>query len=485
VLAGFALLLALAASEQIMPRKAVTVVPVVVTRAEVQQEGTPLFQAAGWIEPRPTPINVAALTEGVVDELLVVEGQEVKAGDAVAKLIDVDARLALRQAETSRKLREAELESIDAELKAARLRVKNPAHLQAPLADARSLLAKTETAIARLPFLIKSARARVAYAKQNLEGKQAARKSIAGRLIQEAQSEHDKATAELEELEQRSPRLQREADALQEKVDALSKQLSLLIEESRQLEDAESRRKAAEARVEEAELALEKAQLTVDRTTVRAPVDGRVLNLIAHPGSRVMGLDSSASQSSSTVVSLYNPAMLQVRADVRLEDVPMVQPGQPVEIETASSREPITGTVLLPTSAANIQKNTLEVKVAIDNPPVTIRPEMLVTATFLAPPQAAPQEDEAKQYERLLIPRQLVQSGDGGNAVWVVDADGMAQLRPVKLGKAGTEELVEATEGVLPTDKLITSGSEGLESGTRVSISGEDTSIGLGKNARL
>ena len=65
-----------------LPAKPVTVVPVILTRAEVQQAGTPLFQAAGWIEPRPTAVMCSALVEGVVEELLVVEGQEVRAGSA-------------------------------------------------------------------------------------------------------------------------------------------------------------------------------------------------------------------------------------------------------------------------------------------------------------------------------------------------------------------------------------------------------------------
>lgn len=484
ILCGFAALLVIAAGEHLLPRRSVTVVPVVVTRAEVQQEGTPLFQAAGWVEPRPTPLDVAALTEGVVEELLVVEGQEVKAGEAVAKLIDVDAKLALRQAETSRNLRKAELLRAEAKLKAARLRLDNPAHLEAALADAQSLLAKTETAKAQIPFLVDSAKARVEYARQNLEGKQAAKDAIAGRLVQEARSDLSEAKAELEELQQRPSHLEREAQALRKKVKALSTQAALLIEESRQLEDAEAQVKAAEARLEEAELAVEKAELALDRTVVRAPVDGRVLRLLAHPGTRVMGLELAAGQSSSTVVELYRPTMLQVRADVRLEDVPLVQPGQPVEIETASSKEPIQGTVLLPTSSANIQKNTLEVKVAIDHPPPAIRPEMLVTATFLAPPQATPQSDEIRERERVLIPRRLVQSEDGEHFVWIVDPDATARRRTVTLGRAGTEELVEAAEGIRPTDKLISSGLEGLEPGARVSIAGEDTTIGLG-DARL
>src|SRR2546429_2371087 len=90
VLVGFSAVVAWAARDSLLPSRPVTVVPILTTRAEVRQEGSPLFQAAGWVEARPTPILVTALAEGVIDQLLVVEGQEVKAGEAVARLIDVD-----------------------------------------------------------------------------------------------------------------------------------------------------------------------------------------------------------------------------------------------------------------------------------------------------------------------------------------------------------------------------------------------------------
>ena len=479
ILVGFLVLIGVATREHFMPHKAVTVVPVVVVRAEVQQEGTPLFQAAGWVEPRPTPINVAALTEGVIDELLVVEGQEVSAGEPVAKLIDVDAKLTHQQAEATVALREAELESAAAERKGARLRHENPLHLQAALAEAESQLAKSETDGAQIPFLIDATQAQVDYARQNLEGKQAAKDAVAVRTVQKAQSEYKSAEATLKELQQRAPRLQRQVAALKNRVDALSGQLSLLIDETRQLDDAEAKYKAAEARLAEAKVAAAKTSLAFERTVVCAPITGRVLALVASPGSRVMGLDANAGQSSSIVVSLYDPARLQVRADVRLEDVSLVVPGQPVEIETASSKEKIIGRVLLPTSAANIQKNTLEVKVALDNPPPAIRPEMLVTATFLAPPQVILPSDDEPYKERMLIPRQLVQSEGENHSVWVVDPGGIARRKAITLGNAGTKELVEVVEGISPTDKLISSNQQELESEMRVKIVGEDATIGL------
>lgn len=193
-----------------------------------------------------------------------------------------------------------------------------------------------------------------------------------------------------------------------------------------------------------------------------------------------MGLDANGGQSSSTVVELYDPTRLQVRADVRLEDIPMVTPGQPVEVETASSGHTIQGRVLQSTSSANIQKNTLEVKVELIEPPPTVSPEMLVTATFLAPKTSATSLDR-NETERLFVPEQLVQSGDGGTFVWVVDASNQAVRKPITVGGVSQDGLVEVVEGLNVTEKLISSGAENLHPGDFVVVSGEDQTIGIGR----
>jgi HlyD family secretion protein len=479
VLLGFTAMLGWVAGDRLLAAKPVTVVPVMVTRGEVQQSGTPLFQAAGWIEPRPTPVIVSALAEGFLAELLVVEGQEIEAGQPVARLIDADARLALQQARADAALRAAETESAHAELHAARMRLENPVHLEAALFDAQSLLAKTQTEISRIPFLIEASDARVEYARQNLSRKQAVGSAVAKREVQEAQSEFVRATAERNELRERGPCLAREAKALQQRCDALAGQLELLIDENRQAADAAARLKAAQAREHQVELAVQAAQLRLDRMVVKSPIAGRVLSLVARPGWRMMGIDPGAEHKSSTVITLYDPQMLQLRADVRLEDMSLVRPGQPVQIDTASAKEPIAGEVLHATSQANIQKNTLEVKVAILSPPPTIRPEMLATATFLAPERPGARRDDSELQERLLIPRQLVESAGDAATVWIAGADGLAHRKSVRLGKAGTEELVEAFEGLTPTDRLIAGVREGLVDGDRIRITGEDGSIGM------
>ncbi len=479
VLLGFMVLIAWAARDRFLPSRPVTVVPVVVSRAEVQQSGTPLFQAAGWIEPRPTSVRVPALAAGTVAELLVVEGQTVEVGEPIARLVDADAKLELEQAQAELDLRRTDLASAQAELTSARTRLEMPVHLEAALAEAESELAKMKTELAKLPHLLRAAQARTQYAEQDMEGKKSAGNSVASRLVQQAHSAYHAAQAELAELKNRQPQLEQEVAALRRRQTALAKQLELLVDETRRLANAEANVQAAEVRIRQAELAVQAATLQFERMVVRAPISGRVLQLVSGPGALVMGQTPQSNQDASTVVTLYDPDMLQVRADVRLEDVPQVQPGQPVEIETASAAEPLRGTVLYPTSRANIQKNTLEVKIAIDAPPPAVRPEMLVTTTFLAPERPGSDADDAESLQRLLIPRQLVQTTGESSIVWIAGPAGTAQRKLVRLGKAGTEELVEVLEGLNPTDKLISSGQDGLEDGERITITAEDANLGV------
>jgi RND family efflux transporter MFP subunit len=479
VLIGFGLLLAWTARSQWMRSKPVKVVPVVLARADVRSAGTPLFQAAGWIEPRPTPVIVAALAPGVIEDLLVVEGQEVQAGEPVARLIKVDAELALRQAEAELQLRHAERTSARAELTAARKRLEEPVHLEAVLAEAESQLAEIQTELERLPLELRAAQARLELANQHLEGKQSAGDAVSERVVQEYTAQRDSAAAAVEEHLARKPLLERRIEAIRRKRKALARQLELKIEETRQAAEAEAKSRMAETRLREAQVGLEAAQLQLERTTVKAPVSGRVLELVAPPGARVMGMAPHSMYDASSVLTLYDPQKLQVRADVRLEDVPLVEPGQPVRIETASADEPIDGEVLFCTSRANIQKNTLEVKVAIHSPPPTIRPEMLVQVTFLAPEAPSADLEDSRRPERLLIPRSLVEDKDGGRFVWVADPAGTARLQAIELGYGTQGDLVEVADGLTATDRLISSGRDGLGDGQRIHIEGEDTSIGM------
>lgn len=479
LIVGFAGLMAWTARDAWLPRKPVTVVPVHVSRAEFRTGGTPLFKAAGWIEPRPTPIRVTALAPGVVEELLVVEDQQVTAGDPIARLVARDAELALQQADAHLCILQTDVAVAQAAVTAAKTNLEVPAHLELPVAEAEADLRAVETELSNLPNQQTRAAARLKLAEIDLQAKRKAAGAVSGLVVASSQAEFDAATAEVQELTQRQPVLEQQRDALSRKLEAARTRLQLKTDEQQAHATGTARLHAAEAHVREAEVAVETARLRLERMTIKAPVSGRILDLVAAPGSQMMeGYSFTEGRDSNTVVTMYCPDQLQVRVDVRFEDLPRVGRNQPVEIRSPALKEPLLGQVLFLTGSANIQKNTLEVKATLDQPPEVLKPEMLVDVTFLAPEQPA---DSAAQQEehRLFVPRMLIDSSSGSPTVWVVDAaEAVARRQTVQLGSIQTPTMVEVVGGLDPSSRLISAGRESLLDGDRIEISGEDRSLG-------
>jgi HlyD family secretion protein len=473
LLLGFALLVVWAAQRSLWPPQRVWVVPVLASQSTVQAEGAPLFQAAGWIEPRPSLIRVAAMTEGVVEKLLVVEDQPLKVGEPIAELFREDTQLAHEAAEANLKLREAESQEVGAALKAAQSRFEQPVHLQAELSEAESALSEVSTLLNSLPFEIRRAEAEVAYAEANFEGKLSAQGAIAGRLLEEARSLLDKARATHDELKSRVNSLTQQKTALVARRDALQKKLSLRTDELQAKETAEANVAAAQARIEQAKVELAQAELRLKRMTVRAPVDGRVYQLVAFPGTTLSG-GMNRGAHGGTVVTLYQPLSLQVRVDVRFEDIPKITLDQPVSINNPALAAPLTGKVLFLTSEANIQKNTLQVKVAIDATETVLKPEMLVDVIFLAPKPEQRSESTA-DVTRLYLSEELIQHGKTGSFVWLADQSaGVARLTQVSRGSALPGGLIEITQGLSMGSRVIARGFEELQDGDPIEVVSEE-----------
>ena len=483
---GFLALTIWSARDLWLPRKMVAVVPVHVSLSEMQTAGTPLFKAAGWIEPRPTPIRVAALATGVVDQLLVVEDQFVKQGEPIARLVARDAELALQQAIATEGMRKGELEEAQATLTAARANLAFPTHLEFPLAEAEVDLTTLETELTNLPNLLKRAEARFRLADADWKAKSENKQSIQAILVVRAQSEFDAAQSEVDELTKRRPALELQREALVRKRAAAAKRLELKTDETRAVSAAIAHLSSFEAQHREAQTRVEEAQLRLERMTIRAPVSGRVLNLIANPGSQLMtGPSQMEARDSNTVVTMYQPDQMQVRVDVRFEDLPRVGRDQPVQVKSPAFPEAISGRVLFLTSFANVQKNTLAVKVSLDAPPSVLKPEMLVDVTFLAAEQPSREsgeksQDPTEEY-RLFLPRSVVDIGSDGNSVWVADlVHRAARRQSIQLGALQTATLLEVTGGLTAASRIISGGRENLSDGDRIEVQGEDTQLGTG-----
>lgn len=126
-------LLAISAADALTPKAPVWVVPVIpmAMGAEPPASGysgdrpannrAVTVQAPGWIEPDPYPINIAALAEGVVREILVMEGDAVQKGQLVVRMYDDDARLNLQLQRADLEIAQSEKTRAEAEVQALEL----------------------------------------------------------------------------------------------------------------------------------------------------------------------------------------------------------------------------------------------------------------------------------------------------------------------------------------------------------------------------
>ncbi len=473
ILLGFAAIFVRASWDRIFPPRSVVVIPVVAIQSKMREGGMPSFKAAGWIEPRPALIKAPSLIAGVVREVMVVEGDLVTSGQPIARLVSENAELSYRRAQAETKNRKAELERSKAQFRAATIRRQEPLHLRSPLADAEAGLAKVATQIESLPFELRRAESRQRFAKLDLEGKQTAAGAITGRAVQAAEAEFNSSNALVEELMGRKSSLENESQALRQRRDTLQRQLELLVDETQAVECAESAVRMAEAVLEQANVDEAISKLRLDRTTVRAPADGRIHKILLAAGATLTGREQSGEPTGDAIATIYQPSMLQVRVDVRFENIRQVSLGQSVEIRSPAADGVISGSVSSFGSEADIQKNTLQVRVAIHDPPEAYRPEMLVDVTFQEPARQESGDTRSSQL-RLFVPSDLIHPGDTGHVVWIADQSRrVAVMRSVECGEQTKSGLTEVLSGLNLSDRLISGDIAELRSGMRIQVTSE------------
>ncbi len=467
LLLAAAVLLLVSAWGTLFPGRAVTVVPAMV-RSVSGAAGTTSVTASGWLEPDPYAIYATALASGTVETVLALEGQAVTKGQPLAKLVDEDARIALRGAEADHAIAEADLDRANAARAASEEGLEQLIDRRRMLASADARLAEIEGSVARLVDSIASEEAAVASLRDEVERK---RDLVESGAVSKGEFERLRLTLDARERGLEATRKERailESRRASAEADrtAATQHIELRIEERRAVDVAKAEVARAEAMLAKAEADRDAAQLRLDRMTIASPIDGVVLRRLVAPGSRVTA--ESASEEGARVFYLYDPASMQARVDVPLADAAAIGVEQEavLEVQTLPDRE-FRGRVTRLVHEADIQKNTVEVKVALDEPDERLKPEMLVRVRFLA----RESKSASTTREVVLVPKRLV--GDS-STVWVVEARsgdrGVARRRSVELGARRVEDWVEVVSGVRPGDRLVTDAPADLEDGDRVTI---------------
>ncbi len=459
----------------LMPATTVRVEPVIVKAIAGDAPGSVTVQAPGWLEPDPHPQVVPALTGGVVRELLVLEGDAVEADQVVARLIDEDAKLARDRARAMLDERRAATAAADAELTAAKRELDTLVAPTENVARARADLAAAVAERARLDARIRAAESKMLATKDEFDRKSRLVESevVSRGEVERLELRLGAERAQLEATRAETPVLDAKMESATAHSVAKERALELLIQEKRAVALAEAKLEAAKSGERTAAAALAEAELALERTEVRAPSAGIVMQRVVSPGASVR---TSGPVANSVVLELYDPEKLQVRVDVPLADAAQVGLAQRAEIVVDALPDRVfEGVVARLVHVADIAKNTVEVKVTVRDPLPVLKPQMLARVRFLS---AEPEDGSRENVrQRIFAPRDALRSSGGDSSTVFVVADrkgsrGRAEVRNVTVGTTVVEDHVEVTSGLRPGDRVVVNAPPGLEPGARIVVQG-------------
>ena len=154
----------------------------------------------------------------------------------------------------------------------------------------------------------------------------------------------------------------------------------------RALDDTRRDRDTAIAEVTVAKGQLALAQTYLDWCTIRAPIDGTILDKLVNPNELVTPQSYGGGRGPSTAfLAMADLTDLQVEIDLNEEDTPKVHLNQPCRVNPeAYPDKSYKGRVAEIAPEANRSKGTLQVKVQVENPDQFLTPELTAKVDFMA-----------------------------------------------------------------------------------------------------
>ena len=393
------------------------------TNFSFEKKGELLFQASGWIEPDPFPIQVTSLYSGVVKEVHVLEGESVIKEQLLVSLIDEDAQLTVSEINAKLSQSIAEEAIIKADIALAKAGLQSA---KATVTKNRAFLQENNDTINRMESLPTGA----------VSDQELYRAKLA------LQRQEAVVLASNAEVSQKEAIIQKYAESLiaQQKTSEIFS------------------------------IQKQRAELDLARTKIKAPSDGIVLRLLAKPGARMMlhmdDMDAAAA------AILFEEGKLQARIDVPLSEAAQVNLGQVVEISSSIlPDQTFQGKITRILGEADLQRNTLQVKVQILNPHPRLRPEMLCRAKFFGT-SSTKQEEHSRLgifVRKEAFDDQAASTSE--NFLWVISQDGKScEKRNVSIGGVFEEKFIEVTTGLLPGEQVIMNPPLNLRTGDSVKV---------------
>jgi HlyD family secretion protein len=430
---------------------------------------TRMIQAAGWLEAEPYIVAATALTDGVINQMLVLEGDQVNKDQLLARMVDDDAKLKLAQAQASYHTARGALAIAKARLAAAEQNWQDPYELVRAVDSNRAQLEGMRAQVAQLPSLIQTEQALLIQAQEELKSIESAYRNDAASEIEfiTARESVNAQAARLESTEAQMSILNASIDRLDSDLNASKRAIELRIDDRERLDTARAQVQIAESDLAHRAALRDEMQLELDRMVIHAPITGYVQRRLKAPGDKVLlGMDDPHS---AHIAHIYDPSKLQVRVDVPLADASQVFKGQRCEVVVEILPDRVfEGEVLIVTHEADLQKNTLQIKVRVIDPDPVLRPEMLTRVKFLS--EQTSDKPMTNETQTVRVPASVLDTSESTDQIWIVTEreNGRGVLRSVQVSRVSEEDGWVTLSGDLQPGAMIAADPLSCTQGERV-----------------
>jgi len=214
---------------------------------------------------------------------------------------------------------------------------------------------------------------------------------------------------------------------------------------------------AAAAAVYAARAKLTEAELNLGYTTIRSPVNGVASRSLQREGAYI---NAQSDNARLTYVAALDPIwvnfsvsqnqLAQTRKEVAAGRI--VPPkNQEYEVDLVmpdGSAYPESGRISFADPSFSPDTGSFLVRAVLPNPKHDLRPGMFVTAFLKG----------SMRPEAIVVPQLAVQQGSNGHLVYVVKADGTAEVRPVVVGDYYGKSEIVIVNGLRADDRVVVEG---------------------------
>jgi HlyD family secretion protein len=245
------------------------------------------------------------------------------------------------------------------------------------------------------------------------------------------------------------------------------------------LDVAKATKEAADFQVEQAQAGLQNSQSALDKTTVLAPMSGKVTRLDVEQGETA--IQGTLNKDAATLLTISDMGYLETRVKVDETDVSHIQIGDSAQVQLDAFPDTtflgrVTKIANSSVKAAGATNTTstdqavdYEVTIKLLNPPVDTRPDFSATAKVITDTrthvlsipiialtvrenEALQNNDSAVTIGRAQSTKQVGKRDVEG--VFVVGKDNKVTFRPVRVGIAG-DKYFEVMNGVQENDRIV------------------------------